>query len=340
MAIGSIVTCDIAILSSFLCALFFSFITTLYLVPVFCALARRTGFIDNPDGVIKNHKVPVPYMGGLAVYGGFLMGLLLFVPTVSDQLFFLLVGATFLLLVGLWDDLLSLSPWQKYAGQLIAVLCFLRAGLYVKEDFFYSYIWGIPLSCFWMLSIINAFNLIDVMDGLTATTSMGVIAIFLVLSVALQQYQVFVLLGALLGAVVAFFAHNRPPARIYLGDSGALFLGGFFAAIPFSFKWGCYNSYGFLVPCIVLAVPSLEIMGLVIMRSYKKLPIYLPSPDHFSLKLLARGWTKRAVLVLVGLLSLAAGALALLVVFNMMPFIFLLLLGLFCLFLWFFFLGF
>lgn len=324
---------------AFLCALFFSFMVTLYLVPVFCALARHTGFVDNPDGLIKTHRAPIPYMGGLAVYGGFLMSLLLFVP-ISEQLFFLLVGVTFLLLVGLWDDFLPLSPRQKYIGQIIAVFCFLRAGFYVKEDFFYAYIWGIPLSCFWMLSIINAFNLIDVMDGLTAVTSMGIIAIFLALSVAMQQYQLVIVLGALLGSVSGFFVYNRPPARIYLGDSGALFLGGFFSAIPFLFKWGSYNPYGFLVPCIILAVPSLEIMGLVIIRSYKKLPIYLPSPDHFSLKLLARGWSKWEVLILVGLLSVAAGGLALFVAFNFVPFIFLLFLGLFCLIGWLFFICF
>src|SRR5439155_1147577 len=119
-------------------ALIFSFLVTFYLVPIFCNLARRLKFIDEPDGKIKKHKEPTPYMGGLAVYIGFLAAICLTFPFENNMMLFF-VGSTLLLCVGLIDDLLVLKPYQKFFGQILAMLCFLKAGLFLKEHFFYSY---------------------------------------------------------------------------------------------------------------------------------------------------------------------------------------------------------
>jgi UDP-GlcNAc:undecaprenyl-phosphate GlcNAc-1-phosphate transferase len=274
-----------------------SFLVTLYLVPLLCSLAIKLGVMDVPDGAIKRHAVATPYLGGIAVYGGFIVALALTCPF-ENQICLLLIGSTMLLFIGLIDDLLVMKPYQKFFGQVIATFCFLKAGLYLKEQFFYHY-WTIPLSAFWILSVINAFNLVDVMDGLATLLAACAAATFLIIALYLQNYTLALLLTAFLGPLLAFLWYNRPPAKIYLGDAGALFIGGFLATVPFLFKWGTYNWYGFATPLVILAIPSLEVVQLIIIRLRKGIPPTQGSPDHFSIYLQANGWRKQAILIYV-----------------------------------------
>lgn len=279
-----------------------AFAITFYLIPILCVIARRLNFIDAPDGTIKCQKNPTPYFGGVAVYLGFITALVFVFPFQSN-LFFFLVGATFLMLVGLIDDFICLTPRQKFWGQCIACIGFLRAGLYLKAQFFMSW-WAIPLSLFWMLSIINAFNLVDVMDGLTATIAISAAFGFCVFAFILKAYAVMVVLIALIGALTAFLWYNRPTARIYLGDAGSLFVGGVLAATPFWLSWGMYSPYGFLVPIIVLAIPSLEVVSLIVIRRIKGIPFYKGSLDHFSSYMQRHGLGKYHILSLILMLSI------------------------------------
>ncbi len=321
-----------AIVIKLLFSFFFSFLITFYLTPLLCTLAQRLRFVDQPDGVIKTHRYAVPYLGGVAVYGGFLSGVSLTVPF-DSHLFLLIVGLSLLLLLGLVDDLIVLRPYQKFFGQCIVALCFLKAGFYLKHHFFYN-IWNIPLSLLWTLAIINAFNLVDVMDGLATLVAIGATLAFMAMAWYLQHGMVFIVLAAFLGSLVAFFWYNKPAARIYLGDTGSLFIGGFLAVIPFLFDWGTYNSYGCLTPCIVLAIPLLELCSLIIIRSYKGIPFYQGSPDHFSLYLLANGWSKIATLKYVAFLSLFINSVAFLFMAGKLSFFTTLLLGLLFLIVW------
>lgn len=274
----------------FLFSMLISFLLTFYLVPVLAAFAIRLRVLDIPDGKIKKHEKATPYLGGIAVYIGFLISLGLVFP-VENQILLFIVGATVLLFVGLIDDLLCLKPYQKFFGQSIAALCFLKAGFYLKELFFLSNYWNIPISFLWIISIINAFNLVDVMDGLATTIAMAASLSFIVIAFGFGHYNLILLLGSFFGALLAFFWYNKPSATIYLGDAGSLFIGGFLATIPFLFKWGLYNRYGFLSPVIILTLPLLEVGCLIIIRSYKRIPFYQGSPDHFSSYLKMNGWT-------------------------------------------------
>lgn len=288
----------------------FSFFITFYLIPIFCSLAAKLGIMDVPDGSVKRHASATPYLGGVAVYMGFISALALTYPF-ENQNFLFMVGVTILLFIGLVDDLLVMSPQQKFFGQLIAAFCFLKAGLYLKEHFFYK-IWTIPVSLFWILSITNAFNLIDVMDGLATLTAFCVTLMFLAFALFSGQGSLVILLSAFLGALGAFFYFNKPPAKIYLGDAGALFIGGFLATIPFFLGWSTYNWYGFFTPTIILAVPSLEMCGLIMLRLLKGHSPFKASPDHFSLLLLAKGWSKNQVLLFVAIFHILLFALAVL----------------------------
>jgi len=300
-----------------------SFLVAFYLVPLLSLVAHRLNILDVPDGRIKKHKRPTPYLGGVAIYVAFIVALALSFPF-ENNLFAFLVGSTLLLFIGLIDDLVPLRPYQKFAGQIVATLCFLRAGFYLKSHFFQHY-WAIPFSFLWILSLINAFNLVDVMDGLATTLAICASASFLVISLYFHQITVALLLCAFLGALLAFFWYNKPDARIYLGDAGSLFIGGFLATTPFIINWGWYTWYGFFSPIIILAIPFLELTTLILVRAYKGIPFYLPSPDHFSIYLQKKGWSKRSILLYMVLLSVALFIGAFLFLIGSIGFTFLLL---------------
>jgi UDP-GlcNAc:undecaprenyl-phosphate GlcNAc-1-phosphate transferase len=266
------------------------------------AIARKFNIIDYPNGTIKKHARPTPYLGGAAIYLGFLMTLGLVFPF-DNQFFQFLVGISLLFYIGLIDDLISLRPGQKFMGQFIAVLCFLKAGFYLKAHIFLN-IWNIPISILWMLSLVNACNLIDIMDGLAATVALWSSFGFLVIALCMQQYIAALLLASFIGVLGGFLRFNLPPAQIYLGDAGSLFIGGFLSIIPFLFNWGTVGWYGFLVPIIILAIPILELVSLILIRSYKKIPFYCASPDHFAIYLKNNGHTVHQVLWFVTVASI------------------------------------
>lgn len=292
----------------------FSFLITLYLIPRFIALAHRLRFVDVPDGKVKKHKQAVPYMGGVAVYCGFITSLALMAPF-HTQVTLFVVGATVLLFLGLIDDLMVIKPYQKLFGQCVAALCFLKGGFYLKEHFFHNF-WHLPISFFWIILVINAFNLVDVMDGLATILALIASGSFFVYALIFSNPEGLILLASFIGPLVAFFLYNRPPAKIYLGDAGSLFIGGFLATIPFLLHWGAYEKYGYVAPVIILAIPLLEVTTLIIVRTYKKIPFYRPSADHFCMYLFAKGWSKYRVLGFALSASLILSVCAFLFVIN------------------------
>ncbi len=295
-----------------------SFLVCFTLVPLLCRLAVKLGVVDIPDGKIKKHEAITPYLGGVAVYGGFLAGLALVFP-IENSLFFLVVGCSLLLLVGLFDDLVALAPWQKFLGQFIASLCFLKGGLFMKESFFHEHwVIAVPISLLWILTIVNGFNLIDVMDGLATTTALGCAVSFFTIALFLGQSNVALLMISLIGALLAFLWYNKPKAQIYLGDAGALFIGGLLSVVPFIFSWSQHNSMGFITPIIVLAIPLVEVATLIIIRTSKGIPFYKPSPDHFCMYLRNKGWSIAQILLFVVAASLILLTVSYAFVFNYM----------------------
>jgi UDP-GlcNAc:undecaprenyl-phosphate GlcNAc-1-phosphate transferase len=297
----------------------FPFILALFLtllaVPLCASIAFRINLLDIPDGKVKKHEKPIPYLGGLALYGGFVLPFLL-VGLLESHIVFLLLGSSLLLLVGLIDDMVALMPHQKWLGQVFASVYFIEAGFYLKEQFFLSHSWSIPLSALWILTITNAFNLVDVMDGLATTIAISAATSFLVLAILFNQSELIFLFSAFLGALFGFLWYNWPPAKIYLGDTGSLFIGGFLATVPFLFDWGVHAPFGFLAPVIILGIPLLELVSLIVIRSYKGIPFYKASPDHFSMYLRVLGWSKQRILFYVYGASLILLVMSLLIAFD------------------------
>jgi UDP-GlcNAc:undecaprenyl-phosphate GlcNAc-1-phosphate transferase len=297
----------------------FSFLLTYYLVPIITRAAFRFGILDVPDGKIKCHTKPVPYLGGIAIYAGFVVTLGLTYPF-ENTLLWLLLGTTMLLLTGLVDDLKVLKPGQKLIGQLLAVLCFLKGGFSLKTTFLSSYV-NMALSGFWMLSVINAFNLVDVMDGLSSLIALVATSAFLVIAFLSGTFVVSLLLVIFGGAIGAFLVYNKPPAQIYLGDAGSLFIGGFLAAIPLLLPWSDAVFDVHYTPAVILAVPLLEVFFLIVIRTQLGIPFYKGSPHHFSLYLQRKGWHKWQVLVFTALMGIVFAALGIIHFMKIVSFI-------------------
>lgn len=289
-----------------------SFICSYVLVPIAKIIAKSLNLLDFPDGKIKLHSAATPYLGGLAVYFGWLIPLIITITLVcyafDTKVIFLLIGCTLLLVVGLIDDVLVLKPSQKFFGQCIAVLFFLYGGFYL-HIFVGSYL-GIILSGLWILTIINAFNLIDVMDGLASSIAIFSALGFMAIAFYLGQWDILYILGCLVGSLTGFLIFNYPPASIYLGDAGSLFIGGVLGAFPLKLNFAVKSQAGYLAPIIILAIPLLELTSLIIIRAYKKIPFYKGSQDHFSIYLQQHGWSKTTILSYVKIMMIILIAVA------------------------------
>src|SRR4030043_1968621 len=156
-----------------------SLILSLYLTPVMRRAALQFGIVDRPDGRLKKHKKPMPYLGGIAIYLSFLLALA-FSFEFNQEVLGLLLAGTIVVLLGLIDDLGFLKPWVKFTGQMIAVLVLVRSGIFIKLVFLPTYV-SIPVTFLWLIGITNAFNIIDVMDGLsTGVAFFACLALFTV----------------------------------------------------------------------------------------------------------------------------------------------------------------
>jgi UDP-GlcNAc:undecaprenyl-phosphate/decaprenyl-phosphate GlcNAc-1-phosphate transferase len=282
-----------------------------WVVPYCIGLARVRNIFDVPDGSgLKSQKTPVPYLGGMAVLVATFSALAVLMPA-SYNITLMCVGSLLLALLGLADDLKPLTPSAKFFGQALIALCFIKGGLFAKQ-LFLSHLampW-IPFviaacSWFWIVIIINSCNVIDVMDGLCTTTALGICCNLLVSAWITQSYEALLVLGSLMGALIAFLAFNKEPAQIYLGDSGSLFVGGLLAIIPFIISWqqsGVY--FGMLSGISAFAIPISEVGGLVVSRLLAGISWYKGSRHHFCHYLQTAHWSIRQILILVTVYSL------------------------------------
>jgi UDP-GlcNAc:undecaprenyl-phosphate/decaprenyl-phosphate GlcNAc-1-phosphate transferase len=257
-----------------------------YLTPVLRQAAVRFGIVDHPDGKLKKHRAPVPYLGGIAIYLSFLLSLALTAEFEREVLGILLAGAIVVLL-GLIDDLGALSPSVKLAGQVVAILTLMKASVTIKLAFLPPVV-SLPLSFLWLLAVTNAFNLIDIMDGLAAGVGL-VSAVILACVAAGNGRQVpALLLAALAGGLLGFLRYNVEPARIYMGDTGSLFLGLMLGALAMNNSYTTRNLVASISPVVILGVPIFDMLFVMFIRWRRGIPVMRGSPDHFALRL--RKW--------------------------------------------------
>jgi UDP-GlcNAc:undecaprenyl-phosphate GlcNAc-1-phosphate transferase len=270
-------------------------------------LALKLKILDKPGG-LKTHTEPVPYLGGVSIYFGCIIGWLASYALFEEQEFsawrfgVLLTSSGLILLLGLLDDLFSFSPLTKFLGQLAIAGMVILCGVRIE---FIKTLWlSIPLTLLWLVGLTNAFNLIDILDGL----AVGVAAVasfgFFVLGLQTPKTHSVALLALVLGgATSGFFKFNFPRAEIFMGDAGSQFIGFTLGIIALSGRYCEINRLGYLVPVILLGVPIYETFFLMIIRKLKHIPVFRGSPDHIALRMVKLGLTQETVVLLLWTLS-------------------------------------
>lgn len=270
---------EIILVLSFTLALFLS----IYGTPVTQKVAHRYQLLDFPDGKLKRQREPVPYMGGVIIYFAFISpASLLF--QFNKELLGILFASSILLVVGLFDDLKALSPGIKFLFQMVATYILIKSGIFINLAILPPWLNSI-LSFIWILSIINAFNIIDIMDGLSS--SVGVITSLTIFIISLynDNFLISILSLSLTASLLGFLKFNWEPAKIYLGDAGSMFLGLVIGALTIMGDYSNYNDLAFISGLLILSIPLFDITYVIILRLLKRKNPFFGSPDHFALRL-------------------------------------------------------
>jgi UDP-GlcNAc:undecaprenyl-phosphate GlcNAc-1-phosphate transferase len=286
-----------------------SFALTWLLVPAVRALARRVGLLDRP-GPRKIHSEPMPYGGGLAVAAGLLVPALAFTAAYLDAFpkpaVVYAIGSLVILALGLSDDRRPLRPGFKLAIEAIVALGVTIGGERLQLFGIHPILEG-GATVLWILVMTNALNLLDHMDGLASGVA-AVAGLSFILIVGDAWVDLW--MGCLVGACLGFLVHNFPPARIFLGDAGSLFIGYWLACLLVSSTF--YESYRpkvtYLAPFVVLFVPLFDTARVVWIRLRLRAPLFRGDTNHVAHRLTALGLSRRSAVLAVYALTAYTGA--------------------------------
>lgn len=278
--------------------------------PLVRRIAWRIGVTDKPSER-KVHTEPMPLLGGLAIYAAVMLALVLLGHRLEiAQLAGILIGATLVSFLGLWDDSRPLPPAVRLLAQFGAAAIVVASGVRVQLT-------GVPaidvtLSLLWIVAITNAINFMDNMDGLAGGVSAIAAGYFLLLALANDQQLVAPLSAAVLGACLGFLYYNFNPATIFMGDGGSLFLGFVLASIGIKLRFpGQSYTITWLVPVLVLAVPLFDLALVLVSRTRRRVnPLTTAGKDHLSHRLVLQGLSQREAALVIYLVGCAAGGLA------------------------------
>jgi len=272
-------------------------VLSVVLTPLVRRLAIRFKVVDQPNAR-KVHVSPVPLMGGLAIYLAFVAALwLLGDRRYVNEIIGIFVGATLCSFMGVVDDRWGLGSYIKLGGQVLAAGILIYSG--VQVNLFHNWL-DILLTIVWVVGITNAMNLLDNMDGLAGGISLISAAFFTLLASLSGQYFVGALAAALAGACLGFLFYNWNPAHIFMGDTGALFLGFLLAAVAIKLRFPSNSAtITWMIPVLVMGVPVFDTTLVFISRLRRgKNPLTTPGKDHLSHRLAYLLGSKReAVLV-------------------------------------------
>lgn len=288
-----------------------------FITPHVKDFAIKAGAMDAPDAR-KVHTRPIPRMGGLGIYLGFILAVVASMH-INHEILGLVLGGTVIVIVGMIDDTRQLSAKSKLLGQIIAAMVLIMFNIRIEwltnpfGDMIYLNYLSIPITILWVVGLTNTVNLIDGLDGLAAGVS--TIASITILLVAWQQnfWTVAILTAALAGSALGFLQHNFNPAKIFMGDTGSMFLGYILAAVSILGTVKSAATIALVVPIVALGLPIMDTAFAIIRRYSNGRPIFKPDKGHLHHRLLEMGLTqKQAVLlmyVISGCLGLSAIAL-------------------------------
>ena len=284
------------------------------LTPLMRKIALANGILDRPNSAHKSHKNPVPYLGGVAIIIGVMIVsyLALIFSNFTWSNFWLatsVIGPALVLgIVGLWDDLRSLNPLPRFVGQSIAglvVALFLVLNDNIGNPTGITEL-DVLITILWIVGICNSINFFDNLDGGAAGTA-AITAISLTyLAIIGDQYLIAALSIVIAGSTLGFLIWNKAPARIYMGDAGALFLGVLLATLTVRFKPATeYSISSFAIPVLLLAVPIMDTTVAVFSRLRRHISPFQGGKDHLSHRLIRSGFTRKMSVAILWLLSAA-----------------------------------
>lgn len=293
-----------AIMLALIVALVVSFLST----PIVKSFAYKLGAIDVPRDARRMHKVPIPRMGGLAIFLGFIISVLIF-GEITEQMKGILLGSVIIVVMGIIDDITPLRARLKFVVQILAALIPVYYGVQItyisnpnlfSDNPYWHLGWlSIPITVLWIVGLTNAVNLIDGLDGLAIGVSTISALTMLAIAILVSDVQVAIVMAALVGACIGFMPYNLNPAKIFMGDTGSTFLGYILACITIQGLFKFYAVISFVVPFLILGLPIFDTMFAIVRRiSHGQNPM-APDRSHVHHRLIDMGLNqKQAVAVL------------------------------------------
>lgn len=305
---------------SVLAAFFLSGIISFLLTPPVKKLAYRIGAIDVPKDGRRMHKRPTPRLGGLAIFGGFLIAAVL-TGQLTPQRLWILAGAAVIVVLGIFDDRNALSAKFKFVIQILAaaipvVFGDLRIAMFTNPFLFSdSLYWNlgalsIPITILWIVAITNAVNLIDGLDGLAVGVSSIASMTMLAVALFIGETEIAVILAALAGACVGFMPYNLNPASIFMGDTGSTFLGYMLATLSIQGLFKVYALISFAVPFLILGLPIFDTAFAILRRVLSGRSPLSPDRGHVHHRLIDMGFNQKQAVAILYVISVVLGLIA------------------------------
>lgn len=284
-------------------------VVTALFFPLVKWIAKHVEALDYPNER-KVHKKPMPLLGGLMMFFGFLFGYMFFAPQ-NTQMLAILIAGFIVILTGMIDDIKPLKARQKMIGQVIAAIIVTFYGDILLNDitffgFYFDFGWlAYPLTIIFIVALMNCINFIDGLDGLSCGIStiffatIGVIAFIMHNIGSLEITLTFIMLGACLG----FLIFNFNPAKIFMGETGSMFLG-FMISVVCLMGFKAVTLTSLVVPMLILAIPILDTLFAIIRRIIHKKPIYIADKQHLHHQLLNKKFSQRTTVLIIYAVSI------------------------------------
>lgn len=305
-----------------------SFFLSVILTPLSGKIARKFNVIDKPSSR-KIHKVPMPLLGGLGIFLSIFLtvftGILfvkmnlifpdmkIYIPGIMSSLhnlFLILLIGVLVVTFGIFDDVYHLKPFTKLFLQIfISVILFfsdIRVSLFVHNPFI-SFI----ITTGWIVFMMNSFNLMDNMDGLSSGVAFICGSILFIFAFQMEQLFIATLLSVFLGSVLGFLIYNFPPAKIFMGECGSSFLGFFLGTLTIVLTFYKYTTSNpllpFFAPLAIFAVPFFDTLSVIWIRKKRNLPIFKADKNHLSHRLVNLGMSRKQAVIFIYLLAVCTG---------------------------------
>ena len=284
--------------------------------PLVKKMAYKVGAIDVPKDNRRMHKVPIPRLGGLAIFLGFFLSVLLFAE-IDRSTRGILIGAIMIVVLGVMDDIMTLKALPKFFVQIAAagvavyygnIIQFLSNPVLTSPAPYLNLgKWAIPVTVIWIVAITNAVNFIDGLDGLAVGVSAISSATLLVTAILVSEGNVAIIMAALLGACLGFIPYNMNPAKIFMGDTGSTFLGYILATVSIQGLFKMYAIISFAVPFLILGLPIFDICFAILRRLAKGQNPMRADRGHIHHRLIDMGFNQKQTVAIAYMITAILG---------------------------------